>query len=380
MPNFSSKPMSRSLRVYQKAAIFFVIITILLLLAVLYLSVSQANIRVVPAESVVSATIPVEVANDVNAIGQVEGLVVTESFAKAKTFALPEEGSAAVEGNATGVVTLINETGSDQPLIATTRVLSEEGILFRLDDGVTVPANGQVDAVVSADEPGLSGEIGASQFTIPGLPSATQEVIYAVSVDSMTGGVQYIRSLSQADLDQAVADLSEEILEESKEVLKANADDSLDGEAFTVTIIEQISDTEPGTETGNFNVSLSVEVTAIFYEQESIADFAQTELHKQLQVGYELVRTNADGMTSTVQSVDSERGVATLEVYLDGIATITTAADVLDLDRLTGKTAEEVMDLLEANEAIDDVAVNFAPFWLKRVPTLKDHIKIEVVR
>ena len=372
--------MSRSLRVYKKAAIVFVFIALLLLGSVLYLSVSEANIRVVPAESVVAATVPIEVANTVSATNQVEGVIVEQSFAKAKTFTLPEEGATAREGKAGGMVTLINETANNQQLIATTRVLSEEGVLFRLDAGVTVPANGQIDAMVHADEPGVSGEIGPTQFTIPGLPASQQAVIYAVSVEKMTGGVAYIRVLAQSDLDQAVLDLQNEILEESKSLLKTTVPAGMTGESYMVDVVEQVSDTEPGTETGSFTVSLTVNITGIFYDEESVGTAAEAQLYEQLQTGYEVLRVNTAGMTTTVRSVDLERGVATLEVYVDGIAVVTTAADVLAIDRLTGKSAEEVIALLEASDAIEDVAVNFTPFWLKRVPTLKDHVKIEVVR
>ena len=134
------KPLSRGLRIYQKIAILFVVAALFLLLAVLYLSISQATILVTPSSQIVNTTVAAEIATDASAVGQVEGLVIQESVTKAKTFWLPEEGATAVEAKAGGTVTLINETDADQPLVATTRLLSEEGVLFRLDEGTTVPA------------------------------------------------------------------------------------------------------------------------------------------------------------------------------------------------------------------------------------------------
>lgn len=111
---------------------------------------------------------------------------------------------------AEGVATISNRTTADQPLVATTRLLSDEGVLFRLRDSVEVPAGGSVDAAVYADEPGASGNIGPSHFTIPGLPTSLQDDIDAQSAVSMTGGVVEVGVLSQSDVDAALARAGEE--------------------------------------------------------------------------------------------------------------------------------------------------------------------------
>ncbi len=379
MVKTSKQPLSRSLRVYQKAAIFFVIASLLLLLAVLYLSVSQATIHITPTSGLVTTTVGVEVDKDPNALGQVSGYVRQANFSKSRIFNLPEEGSVPVEEKAGGIVTLINESSSSQALIATTRLLSEEGVLFRLDEGVDVPAGGQIDVIVHADEIGRDGEVGPTQFTIPGLNASRQVEVYAVSVDSMTGGVQYVRVVDQVDLDAAAEELKAELLEEAELLLSEGIDrDEYTGLAYEVSVIEQVSDTEPGTETGQFSISLSLSVVATFYDEAAIAAYAESQLYTQLQSGYEVFEVNEEGLQITVQSADVDEETATLEVYLDGTAVISTSAEILDRSRFTGKSPEEVVALLESAESIESVRVSFTPFWLKRMPTLEDHIKIDV--
>lgn len=379
MAKTSKQPLSRSLRVYQKAAIFFVIASLLLLLAVLYLSVSQATIHITPTSGLVTTTVGVEVDKDPNALGQVSGYVRQTDVSKSRIFNLPEEGAVPVEEKAGGVVTLINESSSNQSLVATTRLLSEEGILFRLDEAIEVPAGGQVEAIVHADATGRDGEVGPTQFTIPGLNATRQTEVYAVSVDSMTGGVQYVRVLDQTDIDAAVEELKLELLEEAELALSEGINrDEYTGLSFDVTTVEQSSDTEPGSEAGQFSVSLNLSVIATFFDQEAIANYAESELYAQLQAGYEVFEVNEDGLQITVQSANVEDESATLEVYLDGSAIISTSAEILDRSRLTGKSPEEVISLLESAESIQDVNVSFTPFWLKRMPTLEDHIKINV--
>ncbi|MBU0614366.1 hypothetical protein KJ766_03755 [Patescibacteria group bacterium] len=374
-----NKPMSRTLRIYQKAAIAFIIVALLSLLVVLYLSVSRASIHITPIPSVVSTTVSVDVTPQPKTVGQVSGYILERNYQKAKTFFVPEEGAVAQEQHATGIVTLINDTDNDQQLIATTRLMSEEGVLFRLQDSIVVPASGQLEAVAYADKMGLEGEIGPTQFIIPGLPASLQADIYAVSTESMAGGVQYVREVSTADLNGAVDQLTEEILLQAEdEMIKEINDDEFDGSALEATVTERVTDVTPGEEAGSFSVSLTVKVDGIFYDKSVIAEYAQAELYSQIQDGYEILSMNQEGMQVKVKTLNIENKIASLEVYLDGFAVISTSSDLLDRGRLVSKSPQEVIALLQASEDIETVRVTFTPFWLKRLPTLKDHIKIDI--
>ena len=108
-PRLSSRPLNRSLRVYQKVAIVFVAVSFLLLLGVLYLSISSATIKITPLTQVVSTTVPIELTSHPTLNGQAGGVVVQESFTKAKQFTLPAEGGTPVDGQSTVKVSLIND-------------------------------------------------------------------------------------------------------------------------------------------------------------------------------------------------------------------------------------------------------------------------------
>lgn len=373
------RPLSRSLRFYQRLAVGFVVVTLFLLVTVLYLSLSRATIHVVPNPKLVSENLTVAVVPNPAVEGEMTGIVVEETVSKAQTFTLPSEGGTPVEQKAGGVVTLINKTGTAQPLVTTTRLLSEEGVLFRIDDSVTVPANGTVDVTAHADEPGLAGEIGATQFTIPGLPVSLQDDIYAVSVEPMTGGVQYVRVLTEQDLNDAVTLLSDEMLAETTSLLAEGVDRAeFTGEAYAMEVLERKSDTQPGAEAGQFIVSLSARVTGVYFNDALLGSYAQSELRTRLPIGYEMTNVNTDGMQVTIASADEAKGNASLDVYLDGTGHIAEDSEVLNKDRFVGRSAQEVVTLLAASEAVSESYVTFTPFWLKRVPTLKDHITIEI--
>jgi hypothetical protein len=374
-----NKPLSRSLKIYQKIAIAFVILSFILLLFVLYLSVSSAVINITPVPQVVSTNVTVDVVPSATLEGQISGYVVNKIFTQSDVYYLPEQGSTPVEEKAGGIVTLINETTNNQPLIATTRLLSEEGVLFKIDESVTVPANGQIDVVAHADEPGLNGEIGPTQFTIPGLAQSLQDKIYAVSVDKMQGGISYIRILQESDLNDAQTVLTDKILESAKAEFEQQIDTTVfNGSKYSIEVVERVADYQPGEEVGSFTISLTLNVTGVFFDLKAIEDYAKADLQTRISENYNLDSISEDGVQIEVKSADNEKQSATLGVYIDGMAVISESSDVLDKDRLIGRSPSEVITILEASELIDKVSVEFTPFWLKRVPTLKDHIKIIV--
>ncbi len=95
-------------------------------------------------------------------------------------------------GYSKGSVEIVNESGSAQTLVATTRFLSEGGVLFRLDGRVVVPARGRVTASITADQAGPEGDVPAGRFTIPGLSASAQLAIYGVADAPTAGGLTVV--------------------------------------------------------------------------------------------------------------------------------------------------------------------------------------------
>lgn len=371
------RPLSRSLRVYQRIAIGFVGITFLMLLAVVYLSVSRATITVFAKPSVVATTASLAVVESPTAEGQIAGSVGQTTITQTRVFSLPQEGARAVEAKSSGMVTIMNSTSSDQPLIATTRFLAANDVLFRLNEGITVPANGEITARISADQPGSSGDIGPTTFTIPGLAQSLQDKIYATSANTMTGGVQYVRTLTDADVADAKTALSSDILEEAKTALSTGLDTELAAQG-TYDVEEQsiTTDVAVGTETGTFSLTITAKVTGVYYDSALVSSYARSLLQKRVPEGFVLHTVNEQGVQVTVSSADYATGEAQLSIYLDGTAIISADAPTLSKDRFLGRAPNEVFTLLRSSDAISDVSITFTPFWLQRIPTLKDHIEI----
>lgn len=371
------RPLSRSLRVYQRIALGFVGITFLMLLAVVYLSVSRATITVVANPSVVATTASLAVVKSPVSEGQIAGSVGQVALTNSRVFSLPQEGARAVEAKSSGIITVINNTGSAQPLVATTRFLSQSGVLFRLDAGVTVPANGQVSARIIADQAGASGDVDATTFTIPGLAASLQDKIYGTSTVAMTGGVQYVRTLTDTDIADAKTALLADILSEAKTTLSTGLDASLAAQGtYSVEEDSVATDVPVGTETGTFSLTITATVTGVYYDSALVASYARSLLQKRVPEGFVLSSVSEQGVQTTVESANYATGEAQLSLYLDGTAVISADAPTLSKDRFLGRAPNEVFTLLRSSDAVSDVSITFTPFWLQRIPTLKDHIEI----
>ena len=187
-------------RFYKFVALTFLVITIVLLGGIIFMSSKRAEITIVTKADPVEVNTVIDInPNDDSSI--VSGFVTSTFVELSKAYS--PKGNKTEDAIATGELIIINDSSAAQPLISTTRFMTPEGLLFRLKSGVTVPAGGQVTAEVYADKAGESGNIGPSNFTIPGLNEAKQKLIYAKSEAIMTGGVKTIGVFSQEDLTNA---------------------------------------------------------------------------------------------------------------------------------------------------------------------------------
>ncbi|PJA45154.1 hypothetical protein CO174_04960 [Candidatus Uhrbacteria bacterium CG_4_9_14_3_um_filter_50_9] len=363
---------------YKRIALTFVVIVAFALISVLYLATMQAVIYVDATQTEHAAEFIVTAVETPTSETQIPAELVSGTLGKTKTFEASGEGAIEQVGVATGTVTLHNNMSTSQPLVETTRLLTPEGVLFRLAEQVTVPASGTVTASVYADEEGSSGDIGPSTFTIPGLSSAKQELIYAESSEAFTGGVVMVSVVTQEELDAAVTELTNELLEDAKVMLRDEAAGEYGGEIFKTNVSERAFSIEPNTQADAFEVTVSVETLAVFYNSGSLEQLALIKLYEGLGQGQEFTHIATDELQVTLEAFNEETGQASLRATLTGRAITSRASDRLDVGRFVGMTGEEVKTLLLGEGVAEAVRVEFFPFWVRTVPQLKDHIYIEI--
>jgi hypothetical protein len=219
-----------------------------------------------------------------------------------------------VGGKAKGTVTIINRSATPYSFVPTTRVLSKDGVLFRLDAQTAIPANGSVKAAVTADVAGPTGDIGPSEFTIPGLGPAFTTVVTATSDAAMTGGAGGdVPAISVDDLVQAKDALHEKALAEAVADFDAlrNAGERLEPALFEDAEIT-FDAPEAGTGGTSFEATLTLGVKVLTIPEDEVDKLLSAALAEassddtgSLELGSSMYR---------VVAYDTEAGIAEIRV------------------------------------------------------------------
>jgi hypothetical protein len=363
---------------YRRIALTFVIIVAASLAVVLYLSTMQAVIRVTAVPKEVVVDFIVRTTRIATSDGEVQGEVKNVTLGKNKSFTPTGTSKTEIEDQATGLVTITNTMSSVQPLVATTRLISSEGVLFRLKKGVTVQANGSVTAEVYADQKGVSGNIAPTNFTIPGLIPVKQKLVNAKSSNAFTGGIRYESVLSQEEIDQAVASFKTELLEEAKSVLRSQLTNKYTGEEFFVDIKDEKVGVKAGDKVAAFDVAFSVEVSGVFFDEVALSKIIEKKLYEGIEQGQEFLDIGTVNRKIVVEQVDTKQGVARLHVTQVGNAIPSRVNQALDVERFVGMSEGDVSALLLKEGVATKVDIQFFPFWVRTIPQLKDHVYIEI--
>ncbi len=377
-PAQAPDPSRASLKLYRRIAIGFVLLVLSMLVSVVYLSTMGATIEVVPVGQVKKAEFLADVAATPTKESEIRGRVIAVTLGETQTFTPSGQGKKTIEGTAKGIVTIFNTSSRPQPLVATTRLLTPEGVLFRIDKTVTAPAGGSVDVEAHADQPGEAGDIAPTTLTIPGLSESLQKVIYAKNVTAFTGGSSEVSVVSQSDLDASALTLRGQLEEKAKMQLRQEVGETFVGESFSSTVVSQTSSVQAGAEAGSYTLTMSVQSVGVFYDEQALVTIATRKLYEQLTQGEIFLEFDASKLQAAVSKYDIESGKANVRVYLDGTAIPSIASDALDPGRFVGMTEHQVRTTLVNEGIASEVTVSFRPFWSTHVPRLKDHIIVEI--
>ncbi len=219
------------------------------------------------------------------------------------------------DSRAGGTVKIVNTTDRAFTFVATTRVLSKDGILFRLTKPVSLPAKKTVVAEVLADKPGIAGDIGPTVFTLPGLPTAElREQIYAVSEVAMVGGTGERAVVTESDLTRAKVALQAQLAKDAQNDLQALTKPE---EKLLSGLVTSTEGAFVAPKVGAFTTSFEAKLDGIykvmlFSEQSAVAALqSKVAMQRGLVDGSKLEMENVKFI---VQAYDVKSGVAEIRV------------------------------------------------------------------
>jgi len=363
-----------SVNFYRTIALSFLVITVGLLATVIFITSRKVSVTILAKEDTrdVNLTVPVSVHEQEKSNGSIEGTVSSTVINYNEKY-FPT-GSKTIEGVATGEVTIFNKTSEIQVLVKTTRLLSEGNVLFRLSDKVSVPANGQVAASVYADKPGQESNLGPSKFTIPGLSTDKQTVIYAESTTAMNNGVRKVGVLTDEDVKAAKKDLEQKLQE--KYVI-IDSDENI-GRVISVSNINPLLDKKVGEEVDGFNLSGTSTIVIISYDKKSLNQIINNAVTSKIDTTLEKALAVVSDPKVSVADFDSSAQSAHLAVNQSVLVTLDANAEKLSPQYFMGKNKGEIERYVFELNHVVGVEVKFSPSWISKAPSVPDKIKIIV--
>lgn len=368
----------RKVNLYRRLAMTFLSATVVVVGIIAFFTFQKATISVKQDPIPVAASFSAEISESPTVTSTLgfQGIVVavttsTEAlFQPSKTIDKP--------GKSHGTVTVFNKGTSPQSLVATTRFLSESGVLFRAVNAVSVPAQGTALVEVAADKPGPEGDIAPGKFTIPGLNAAQQKLVYGESSQKMTGGAGKVGVVTQSDIDNAQESARKILLEIGQKELtsiKVPADSDV---LYATVNIKAVSSAKVGDQVSEFKVTTSGTMAYVAYPKSSLFAAADREVQSKAPTAYHKVVFVNDAPAISLQSIDVAKKSAILQVYREGKAVLDNRSAALQPSMFMGQSKTQITDQIKSIKGVTSVDVNLMPPWIDSAPKVPARITVNI--
>jgi len=363
------------LKSYRKLAVNFLILTVNLLVIILYFTLSQAKISIIPTKESFSHSVALPV-KESSAITDKElaipGELAEVTVSHTQTFAIDD--TSEVPAQARGEVTIYNTTPNrKQILVKNTRLQNENGLEIKTDKQVEVSPGQSIVVPVFATNKGEEGNISSGRFQIAALPYL-KDKIYAEITTPLEGGITQIKAVTPQSFALARKTVEDELKNKAWQKLSEQyaalpPRDQLDLEVTTFS-----ADANPGdTGVDNFRMTAEAKARLFVYNENRAREITQQELVKNIPpdkilVGFE------DGSYTAAIDVENK----TIQTSIGAITQPKLSNVILNQEDIIGMNETEVLEHFQKVTGIRDVQVKFWPFWVQSVPNLKDHVDIEI--
>ncbi|MCG2700539.1 hypothetical protein L6267_00010 [Candidatus Parcubacteria bacterium] len=378
--NKTEQKEDRPLSLYRKIALSFIILTVSLLAVILYFSFVKVSIFLIPNQERLSGNLVIDVFDKdkkaVKAEGGMEILGEVEQVEIEETKTYYAGGIDVIGEEVTGKVTIINNYNKNQPLVATTRMLSGDK-LFRIKNTVNVPAGGSIEVEVYAEEPSSGMAIGPASFIIPGLWAGLQDKIYGESKEPMKYSKKIKKHILQSDIDDSVKDLEVSLLAKAEREIGENYQnyDQVIYEIDNNSISREI-DGKIGEEKDEFSVSMKTNVVVVAFNEDKIFEKAKQNLFSSLPDDKDLLEINKTDISYDLNNYNAGLGTASLSIGFSGQIIVKDGNSVVDRENILGLNQQQLNDYLNNLPGITVSAIEFYPAFIKKVPNLIDRIEV----
>lgn len=301
-------------------------------------------------------------------------------LSREKSVDVPANGEEMASVQATGRVIIYNTQNSPQQLVATTRLESPEGNIYRIPEDITIPAKSNLEVTVTADQPGDDYNIGLSDFTIPGFKgSAKYELVYARSKTSISGGfVGTRKKVSEEDLANAKRVLEESI---KTELLAEVGSQMPEGFVVFPDFSNITYEMLPMVEAGQSSVRVGIrgDISSVIFNSGELSKYlASQRLNTSSPIGNIKVSDFSLLDMSPVGELEGSTATSSIRFQVSGTSDfIYITEEALLAADLSGTRKNDLETILQKYPSIESANATIRPFWKDSFPSDPTKIKIE---
>lgn len=398
---------------------------VLLFAGVMYIALPSATVYVEPNSNLIEKTVNVVFADaatntaEINA--QMGKLVPTypveTTFEKTLSYSATEK--IFTGSRAEGWINVYNKTAQPWLLIGNTRFQTEDGLVFRSQNGITIPGSstdengnivpGKTTVRVRADETdayddviGDRGNVAeGTSLKVPGLSQYNQQFVYGESLENFAGGVtDYYTIISADDLKSAesrtVAHLESVGLSELDKFIENhnqtsqqqwalfNDPQSFESEVLEINVPYHLQDTQ----SKEFEVTAKVRVKGVAYDRGALLGILQRELQSAVHPDKQLISVNSEGVTLKIlpDTRNANMQKITVVCVIEGVERwnldVTTEAGKNLVEkirtRIVNNTKLDAENYVRNLREVRNAEVSVWPFWNKNLPSVVSSIEVKI--
>lgn len=403
----------------RQALVALVVVSLIILLTITYIALPGATIKLEPKSDVLQTSVNIVLADnaanaaelDTHPLHEIASYTITTTIKRPLQYG--STGKDFQGENAQGVITVINTSSQDWPLIPHTRFQTSGNIVFRSNDYVTVPAQkdntpGTIDIAVVADPidalgqvVGDRGNVPASKFFLPGLSADNQKKLYAESKNPMTGGKTIVnKHITKDDISAAKQKLSTDLKNSAQAELQAEITKRNERDKTNLVLLvgdNAFQTTEPkitvppnleNQKLESFEIQGELVATGIAYNRDELMNMLKTELKLKQNPEKKLVHIDEESLTYRIFENDQSAKKVKITASIKGIEEFEIDPEKENGARLVQKIKDHVLgheirearDYIQNLPEINKVTIDSWPAWAPTMPNVPDNIKIEVVR
>jgi len=350
-------------RLYRNLALFFIGLIAVVIMVMFYYSLIRVKITVYPTDNQQKQGVIIDMIDtDPIPSGSMSAQFIEKSTEYRQTFKATGQRQVSGDGTLTGQVRLVNETGKDQPLVATTRLLTDSGVLYRLRNFVTVPAGGQVLAEVYADQVKLENTIQAkAKFTIPGLWSGLQEKIYAIADQPIVFQTNQQSFILADDLERAIVQAKQGATEQLKGLLAQEQDGKAAAYWLDNSLWEIDSDGQVDEVKNEFTVIVKASAGLAIFDIEELLDLLNNYNNSNLKI-------DENSLSYQLTAWQPEQHYAKINISYNAELANDQVDQLIDKRELVGLDRAQLEEYLANQAGLATYKIVWQPGFLKKVP------------